>query len=79
MLAPSRAFEYDPKVKAATVSPPAPFSGTAHFVRGAKPTNRWTGDLTVDLPGRSGAKLTESQTRAKLVHAHWGRIANLAG
>ncbi len=79
MLAPSHAFEYDPKVKAATLSPPAPFSGTAHFARGAKPANRWTGDLTVDLPGRPGVKLTGSHTRAKLVHAHWERIANLAG
>jgi hypothetical protein len=73
MLAPSHAFECDPKVKAATLSPPAPFSGAAHFVRGAKPANRWTGSLTVDLPGRSGVKLTGSQTRAKLVHAHWER------
>jgi hypothetical protein len=79
MLATSRAFEYDPKVKAATVSPPDPFSGAAHFARGAKPANRWTGDLTVDLPGRSGVKLTGSETRAKLVHAHWERIAHLAG
>ena len=79
MLATSRAFEYDPKIKAAAVSPPAPFSGTAHFARGAKPANRWTGDLTVDLPGKSGVKLTGSQTRAKLFHAHWERIANLAG
>jgi hypothetical protein len=79
MLAPSHAFEYDPKVKAAILSPPAPFSGAAHFVRGAKPANRWTGSLTVDLPGRSGVKLTGSQTRAKLVHAHWERITSLAG
>ena len=79
MLAPSHAFEYDPKVKAATISPPTPFSGAAHFVRSAKPANRWTGDLTVDLPGRSGVKLTGSQIQAKLLHAHWERIANRAG
>lgn len=70
-VAPPHAFEYDPKVQTATVDPPAPFSGTARFHRNAKPANRWTGDLTVDLPGRADVKLTGNDLRASLVHAHW--------
>lgn len=70
-IAPAGTFEYDPLVKTATVHPPAPFSGTAQFHRNAKPANRWTGDLKVDLPGKADVKLTGSNTRAKLAHAHW--------
>lgn len=71
LIASAHTFEYDPKVKTATVRPPAPFSGTAHFHRNAKPGNRWTGDLSVDLPGKPGVKLTGGHLRASLAHAHW--------
>lgn len=70
-VAPARTFEYDPRVQTATLYPPAPFSGTARFHRNAQPTNRWTGDLAVDLPGRSNVKLTGNGLRASLVHARW--------
>lgn len=71
MFAPAHSFEYDPKARTATVRPPAPFSGVAQFHRNAKPSHRWTGDLTVDLPGREDVKLAGAGFRARLAHAHW--------
>jgi hypothetical protein len=71
LVAPAGTFTYDPKVLTATLSPPAPFSGSAQFHRGAKPANRWSGNLTVDLPGRAGVKLTGGGLKARLAHAHW--------
>lgn len=71
MIAPANTFLYDTRVQTATVRPPAPFSGTGHFRRTAKPANRWTGDLTVDFPGRSNVKLTGGDLRVSLVHARW--------
>lgn len=71
LIAPASTFDFDPKVQTATLRPPAPFSGSARFDRNAKPANRWTGDLTVDLPGRAGVKLTGPRIRASLAHAKW--------
>jgi hypothetical protein len=70
-IAPASAFRFDPKVQTATVHPPAPFSGTAQFHRNATPANRWSGDLTVDLPGKSDVSLTEDNLQARLAHAKW--------
>lgn len=63
------AFDYDPLLRTATVDPPAPFSGKGVFRRNAVPANRWSGDLAVDFPGRSGVSLAGAGTRATLVHA----------
>lgn len=52
----------------ATFEPPAPFDGRAVFRRGAGPTNRWMGDLTVDFPGKPDVSLTDGFD-ASLVHA----------
>jgi hypothetical protein len=71
LIAPATTFTYDPKVRTAMIRPPAPFSGHAKFSRNAKPANRWTGNLAVDLPGRAGVMLTGDNLRTKLVHAHW--------
>jgi hypothetical protein len=71
MVAPVSAFEYDPRIRTATVRPPAPFSGVGRFHRSAEPANRWTGNLTVDLPGRRDVKLAGGGFRASLAHAHW--------
>ncbi len=65
----SDVFDYDPLLKTATLAPPAPFSGRAEFRRGATGANRWSGDLTVDLPGRSNVPLTGSGIDATLVPA----------
>ncbi len=57
---PSR-FRFDRALRTATVVPPAPFSGTATFRRGAKgsvPT--WSGSLAVSFPGQPGVPLVGS-------------------
>jgi len=66
--APSDAFDFDPLLRTATLDPPDPFSGYATFHRNAPPANRWSGNLTVDFPGRAGVPLTGG-TRVSLVHA----------
>jgi hypothetical protein len=65
------AFDYDPLLRSATLEPPAPFSGRASFHRGAIASNRWAGDLTVDLPGRSDVPLTGAGIEATLVPGCW--------
>jgi hypothetical protein len=68
---PAGTFVFDSEVRTATLRPSAPFSGVGRFRRAASRANRWSGNLTVDLPGRSGVELTGSGDRAKLAHAHW--------
>jgi hypothetical protein len=72
LLMPARTFRYDPRLQTATLRPPAPFfAGTARFDRHKKGSHRWSGDLTVDMPGRADVPLTGSELRATLVHAEW--------
>lgn len=68
---PAGTFVFDSKVQTATLHPSAPFSGTGRFNRAAPPANRWSGDLTVDLPGRAGVKLNGGGDHATLMHSHW--------
>lgn len=72
-LAGSAAFDYDPLLRMATVAPPVPFDGSATFDRDARSANRWTGNLTVDLPGRSNVALAGPGLGASLVHARWSK------
>jgi hypothetical protein len=65
----AKSFHFDPSLKAATLTPAAPFFGGATFRRGAAPANRWTGTLTIDLPGRSDLPLTGPGIAATLTHA----------
>jgi hypothetical protein len=67
------AFTYDPLLKTATLEPPAPFSGRATFHRGAVVAHRWTGNLAVDLPGRSDVPLAATAVRATLAPSCWHR------
>jgi hypothetical protein len=67
----SAAFDYDPLLRTATLAPPAPFAGQASFDRDAGSRNGWTGNLTVDMPGRSDLPLSGAGVRATLVHACW--------
>lgn len=54
---PSR-FRFDRALRTATVAPPAPFSGSATFRRGAKRSgSTWSGSLAVSFPGRSDVPL----------------------
>lgn len=62
-------FTYDRRLRTATISPPAPFAGSARFDRGKKAGQRWRGDLIVDLPGRSDVPLTGASLRAYLTPA----------
>lgn len=49
-----------------TVSPPAPFTGTATFARTHESTFTWTGDLAVDFPGRGVVRLAGPRFGARL-------------
>lgn len=66
---PAGSFRYSANLKTAIVDPQAPFSGAAHFDRRKKANRRWSGDLTIDMPGLSSAALTGRQLRAGLIHA----------
>lgn len=71
---PAAGFAYDPALRSAVLEPAAPFSGAGSFHREAKPANRWTGDLAVDLPGRADVRLTGAGFHATLVHARFTRF-----
>lgn len=66
---PAGSFSFDPTMRSATFDPPAPFSGSATFHRNAKPANRWTGNLSVDFPGRADVSLVGSRFHPALVRA----------
>lgn len=68
---PSAAFDFVPSLRSATLAPPGPFAGHATFRRKAKPASRWTGNLTVDFPGRAAVPLAGRRFRATL--GHWNR------
>jgi hypothetical protein len=63
---PGADFTYDTHLRTATVEPPAPFSGSARFDLGLKAGRRWSGDLAVDMPGRTHVPLTGPLLRATL-------------
>ena len=67
----SDAFDYDNSLSKATVTLPEPFSGSATFLRGSGGVNSWLGDLSVDLPGRSGMALAGNAFKAKLAPAEY--------
>jgi len=66
---PASAFRYDQRLQTATLSPPAPFSGSGLFKRSREAGQRWSGDLSIDMPGREDVPLTGSALRATLVPA----------
>lgn len=66
---PVAAFNFDSQLQFAALTPPAPFSGSAIFHRGAKPANRWTGNLSIDFPGRANVSLAGRRFHAALVRA----------
>jgi len=68
---PGSGLHFDSKLRSATLAPPAPFSGSATFHRNAKPANRWTGNLTLDFPGRADVPMAGGAFKATLVHARW--------
>jgi hypothetical protein len=58
-------FGFDPGLTSALLLPPAPFTGSAAFSRGAGPST-WTGDLAVAFPGTASVPLTGPSFEAKL-------------
>jgi hypothetical protein len=58
-------------VRSATVSPPAPFSGSATLSRKGH-ESRWRGNLRVDFPGRPNVALTGKRVRAQLGRVRGG-------
>jgi hypothetical protein len=54
------------KPASASVSPPPPFSGTAHAERGSDAGTTWTGDLAVELPELGTVPLTGGDYQASL-------------
>lgn len=72
--APSSAFRFDPYLRTATLSPHAPFSGSASLSRSKNSFSPiWTGDLKLAFPGRSAISLTSSGVYVSLVHARFTR------
>jgi hypothetical protein len=72
-VAPAGAFHYGSKVRTATLSPPAPFLGTAHLTRTANAVSpRLRGDLKLAFPGHSvrlaGPGIHVSLEHARLTH-----------
>lgn len=65
------ALDYEPKLNAAELSPPAPFSGTARFRRDATATGRWTGTLRVDFPGQRNVSLVRADLDPTLRRGSW--------
>jgi hypothetical protein len=63
-----RSFAYARKGQEATISPPAPFSGTATLRRARGRGMRFLGDLEVDFPGRSSVHLAGRSFHAHLEH-----------
>lgn len=61
-------LRYDRRLRTATVRPPVPFSGHGSFRVRARGRSLWTGNLTVDLPGRSDVPLTGRGFLANLEH-----------
>jgi hypothetical protein len=66
---PSGTFQLGSPLRTATLAPTGPFVGHATFRRGAKPANRWIGNLSVDFPGHADVALAGGGFKAALVHA----------
>lgn len=62
------ALRFGQELRTATLRPPAPFSGHATFNRDATRASRWTGNLSVDFPGRSGVALAGPGFSVDLFH-----------
>ncbi len=62
---PAADFTSDASLDSATITPPAPFSGTATFQRNPDGSTSWTGSLSVSMPGLGRVSLASSRFTAK--------------
>jgi hypothetical protein len=62
------ALRFDPQLRTATLRPPAPYAGFGRFRGDAPRAKQWTGNLTVDLPGRANVPLAGPGLWATLDH-----------
>jgi hypothetical protein len=71
--APPGAFRFDRRLRHAELAPPSPFSGSASLVRDSTALfPRWTGDLTIDFPGRK-VHAAGPEVHVSIRHAHFIR------
>jgi hypothetical protein len=70
------AFHFDPGLRRATLSPPAPFSGSATARRNPDSLLlKWQGSLELNFPGRT-IPLAQPNVHVSLVHAHFTRSSD---
>jgi len=62
-------FLFDEDLSSATITPPAPFTGTGTFQRNADGSIAWTGSLAVQLPGLGSVPLTGGEAELASVEA----------
>lgn len=71
-VASASAFRFRSDLKTATLSPSAPFSGSASLSRSRNSVSPiWTGNLTLDFPGHSDVPLAGPSVHVSLVHARF--------
>lgn len=63
----SAGFEFDNRRGSAFVDPPAPFAGSAHYLRRRNARDVWSGSLTVPLLGLGRVRLAGSGFVARMV------------
>jgi len=66
-VARSADFEFDTRRGTASVHPPAPFAGSAYYVRRSDAPDRWSGSLTAPLLGLGRIRLVGPDFRAAMV------------
>lgn len=71
VLAPAEAFQYSHSLERAIVRPPAPFSGSGFYSAARDRRHRWSGNLSVDFPGRAGVSLTQPPLHGFINPARW--------
>lgn len=71
---PANAFHWASDLSTATLSPPAPFAGSATLTRNRNSISPlWRGTLALDFPGRSSVPLAGPSVHGSIVHSHYTR------
>lgn len=68
VLGPSQGFRWNPSLRRASVTPPAPFTGTATYRALGGRITHWEGNLKVDFPGFAGYPLTPGPSLTEFTH-----------